>query len=201
MWQVSPPCLGSSGSTAVGREGGCSEELGSGAVTTFRLIGFMDTAAVGRGARVPWVSDWRGAVAVVAWFPVALVTAVAERPVIVSPALLLRFSLVFTAVTGDPGLQVPPPLFPQSCRLCVFQSSHSFFFFLFGHAVCGILVPRQGSKQTRPLAVRVWHPDYWTAREFSVYPVFCTIVQTCGILCSPHVLGRDTFTELRIFYY
>ena len=94
MWQVSPPCLGSSGSTAAGREGGCSEELGSGAVTTFRLIGFMDTAAVGRGARVTWVSDWRGAVAVVAWFPVALVTAVAERPVIVSPALLLRFSLV-----------------------------------------------------------------------------------------------------------
>ena len=56
VWQVSPPCLGSPGSTAVGREGGCSEELGSRAVTAFRVIGFMDTAAVGRGARVTCVS-------------------------------------------------------------------------------------------------------------------------------------------------
>lgn len=56
VWWVSPPCLGSPGSTAVGREGGCSEELGSDAVTTFRVIRFMDTAAVGRGARLTWVS-------------------------------------------------------------------------------------------------------------------------------------------------
>ena len=87
-----------------GGEGGCDEELGSGAVTTFRVISFMATAAVGRGARAPWVSvTWRGDVAIVA---------------------------LVTAVAADPGFQVPPPLFPRSCLLCVFQFIHSFFFFL-----------------------------------------------------------------------
>ena len=84
--------------------------------------------------------------------------------------------------------------------LCISVHPLFFFFFFFGHAVCGILVPQQGSKQTRPLAVRVWHPDYWTAREFSVCPVLRTVVQMCGNLCNPGVLGRDIFTELKIFY-
>lgn len=40
-----------------------------------------------------------------------------------------RFSVRFAAVAADPGFQVPPPLFPRSCLLCVFQFIHSFFFF------------------------------------------------------------------------
>ena len=178
-----------------GGEGGCDEELGPGAVTTFRVISFMATAAVGRGARAPWVSVTGGVMLLL--LPRSLLWLRSQ-----SRCHLPCRSQVFCGVRCcgcDPGFQVPPPLVPRSCLLCVFRFTHSFFFF--GHAVCGILVPQQGSKQFRPLAVRVWHPDYWTAREFSVCPVLCTVVQMCGNLSNPGVLDRDIFTELRIFYY
>ena len=120
-----------------------------------------------------------------------------EARVIVSPALLLLGFLWGSLLwLGIQDCRYHLHCFPSPASSVYFSPSTLFFvfvFFLFGHAVCGILVPRQGSKQTRPLAVRVWHPDYWTAREFSVYPVVCTVVQMCGILCNPDVWGRDTY--------
>ena len=38
-------------------------------------------------------------------------------------------------------------------------------FFLCGYAACGILVPGPGI-EPRPLTMKAWSPDHWTAREF-----------------------------------
>ena len=42
--------------------------------------------------------------------------------------------------------------------------SFSLFFFFFGHAACGILVPQPGIEPAPP-AVEAWSSNYWTARE------------------------------------
>ena len=50
------------------------------------------------------------------------------------------------------------------------------FVFLLHHTACRILVSRPGIEPV-PLAVKVWSPNPWTSREFSVYFVlFCLFV-------------------------
>ena len=49
-----------------------------------------------------------------------------------------------------------------------------FFVLFFPHCVvCGILVPRPGIK-LKPLAVKAWSPNHWTAREFPGSMLFDT---------------------------
>ena len=48
------------------------------------------------------------------------------------------------------------------------SGSYKSIFSFSGHMACGILVPWLGI-EPRPSAVRAWHPNHWTTREFSVF--------------------------------
>ena len=76
----------------------------------------------------------------------------------------------------------------------------SFFFFLIWpyHIACINLVPWLGIK-SEPLAVKVWSPNHWTAREFLMtwFLIFCVRDGFCQIFACRYY----KLTRIRIFLY
>ena len=65
----------------------------------------------------------------------------------------------------------------------IFKGSSFFFFFWPCCMACGILVPQPGIEH-RPLAVRAWNPNHWTAREF---------LGSCLLRCDLHKINRPHY--------
>ena len=66
-----------------------------------------------------------------------------------------------------------------------------FFVLFFPHCVvCGILVPRPGIK-LKPLAVKAWSPNHWTAREFPGSMLFDTGLSNIFFWICPLRQGKQ----------
>ena len=102
-----------------------------------------------------------------------------ERPTGLRCPLLAHAHSAVPSVNPTTSVKVPSwiPAYIQSPTLCLipdlfFSLLPFFFLFCFGlhHLACGILVPWPGT-EPRPLAVRTWSPNHWTAREFPILPL------------------------------